>query len=178
LPPTPFNPNMFQGLSLRNVGFLGDQGAKSFRYWRFKSTSFGSNDIGVSLSEWQVISPSVSSLVDKTLVNIGAAFDPPYPMSRINDGLVDVSNDSARLGYVSINDGYMDIYVDLGSPAKVYGYNLAPQGITDNVSYNNPLSFEAYGSSDATNWTLIATFSSISPGYPNWNPGTYRSFLF
>jgi hypothetical protein len=169
---------MFQGLSLRNTGFLGGQRAKSFRYWRLKNTSFGSTAIGVALSEWQMISPTVSSLVDKTLVNIGAAFDPPYPMSRINDGLVDVSTDSARIGYVSINDGYMDIYADLGSVTTVYGYALAPQGTTDTVVYNAPLSFEAYGSNDATDWTLVATFSSITTTIPDWNPGTYRQFLF
>jgi len=163
---------MFQGLSLKNSGFLGSQG-RSFRYWRFKNTSFGSNAIGTSMSEWNLLMPDLTTLVGKSIVNIGAPFGIPYPITELNDGFAETGNTS-RIGYVSYADGYMDIYVDLGASLKVYGYGIAPQGLC----YNTPLSFEAYGSNDAINWSLISTFNSISTGSPDWNPGTYRQFLF
>jgi len=168
---------MFQGLSIKNVGFLGSQGGKSFRYWRFRATSLGSNGIGNSMSEWRIISSSITSLVGKTITNIGGAFNVSYPITNINDGVAETSNGS-NIGYVSSLDGYMDVYVDLGSVVTVLGYSIASQGTQNADSFNNPLSFEAYGSNDAINWVLVATFLSISPSYPNWNPGTYRQFIF
>jgi hypothetical protein len=98
-------------------------------------------------------------------------------MSQLNDGFAETDN-SSRIGYVSVLEGYMDIYVDLGSVTTVLGYALAPQGVRDVGAYNTPISFEVYGSNDATNWTLITNFSSITTGLPDWNPGDYRQFFF
>ena len=169
---------MFQGLSLRNVGFLGGLVQRqAYRYWRFKNLSFGSEGSGVSFSEWKIISDTVTSLVGKTITNLGGAFDPSYPITNINDGIVEVVN-ATNMGFVGTASGYFDVYVDLGAAVTVTGYQIAPQGTQNVFSVNNPTNFEAYGSNDASNWTLVATFNSISPNYPNWNAGTYRVFSF
>ena len=149
----------------------------AYRYWRFQNTTFGSSSAGVSVSEWEITTSdaSITSLVGKTITNLGGAFNGSFPITNINDGIVETSN-AANIGYVANGSGYFDVYVDLGLAKEVTSYKIAPQGDQNSVVYNTPTAFNVLASNDASSWTTIATFSSISTGYPNWNAGSYRSF--
>lgn len=150
-------------------------GVVGYRYYRFRSTLPGSSAAGISVSEWKLtIGGSPTTLVGKTITNIGDSFDASYPMSNVNDGTAETSN-ASNIGYVPSGTAW-DIYVDLVSPAVVTAFLLAPQGNVNTISYNNPVNLTLYGSNDAASWSTLATFSSITSDYPNWNPGTYRSF--
>jgi hypothetical protein len=148
-----------------------------YRYWRFQNTTFGSESGGVSVSEWQVTTSdaSITSLVGKSITNLGGAFSASFPVTNINDGTVETAN-ANNIGYVPTADGYFDVYVDLGSAKEVTSYKIAPQGTQDTNVFNTPTAFTVLASNDASSWTTIATFSSITTGYPAWNPGTYRTF--
>ena len=117
------------------------------------------------------------SLVGKTVTNLGGAFHPSYPMSYINDGVLETTNGS-NLAYVPAPN-YLDVYVDLGSASIVTTYFVAPQGTRDSGIYNLPTDFIVKASNDASTWTTVATFSNISQNFPSdWNPGTFRQFTF
>jgi hypothetical protein len=149
----------------------------SYRYWRLENTTYGSGSAGVAISEWQITTSdsSIASLSGKTITNLGGAFSGAYPMSNINDGIVETSN-ANNIGFVPNTSGYMDLYVDLGLAKTVTAYRIAPQGVQDTAVYNTPTEFQVKASNDASTWETIATFTSISTSYPNWNAGTYRTF--
>jgi len=122
------------------------------------------------------IAPTQVSLVGYTITNLGGAFDPSYPIARINDGIVETTN-GANLGYVAPS-GYFDVYVDMITPTTFVQINIAPQGNQNSEVYNTPRDFIVKGSNNASTWTTVATFSSVSTGYPNWNAGSFRDFSF
>ena len=119
-----------------------------------------------------------NSLVGKTITNLGSSFSPTYPLSELNDGVAETVN-GVSIAYMENNPGTFDIKIDLGDgiTKNVTAFEIAPQGNVDSISYHNPLNLTFYYSSDGTSWTAAPTsYSGISSGYPNWNPGTYRSF--
>ena len=118
-----------------------------------------------------------TSLVGKTITNLGGAFDAGFTMASIKDGIVEVTN-GFNLGYVPNTSGYFDVYVDMGAATVVTGYLIAPQGTKNEASFNTPTSFIVKASNDASSWTTIQTFSSIPTSYPAWNPGSYTPFVF
>lgn len=148
----------------------------NYRYWRLENTTYGSEGFGVTISEWQITTSdnSITSLSGYTITNLGGAFSGSYPLSNINDGTAETSN-ASNSAYVA-SPGYFDIYVDLGSEKNVTAYRIAPQGSAGSATYNTPTAFVVKASNDASTWTTIATFTSISNGYPNWDAGTYRIF--
>ncbi len=148
-----------------------------YRYWRLQNTTYGNAGAGVAISEWEITTSdnSITSLSGKTLTNLGGAFSGTFPMSNINDGTVEISN-AVNIAFVGSGSGYMDLYVDLGAKKNVTAYKIAPQGFQDSAVYNTPTEFQVKASNDASTWETIATFTSISTSYPNWNAGTYRTF--
>jgi hypothetical protein len=96
-------------------------------------------------------------------------------MANLTDGIVETAN-AQNIAYVA--GAYFDVYVDLVSPAVITAYNIAPQGVINTQVYNTPISFVVKASNNASTWTTIATFNSISQDYPNWNAGTFRVFSF
>lgn len=116
------------------------------------------------------------SLVGLTITNLGGSFDSSFPMKNINDGGVEVSN-AQNIGYVA-SPAFFDVYVDMTVATTMVGVNIAPQGTRDSISYNTPTDFIIKASNDASTWATIATFTSVSTGYPNWNPGNFRNFTF
>lgn len=147
--------------------------AGGYRYWRIKVTA---PTIIVSISEWKVVESTgtLTSLVGKTTTALAGGFDAPYVLSNVNDGVAETTN-----GTNIANSGSgapFDAYVDLGAAYNVTAYDLAPQGGPGAAVYNVPTSFEVYASHNASTWTLMATFPSISGGYPAWAPGVYRRF--
>ena len=139
-----------------------------YRYWRLQNTTYGSEGAGVSIAEWQITTSdnSITSLSGYTITSIGGAFSGAYPLSNINN------NNVTDIAYVSNTSGYFDIYVDLGSSKTVTSYKIAPQG----GPYNTPTAFDVKASNDASTWTTIATFTSISTGSSNWPAYEYRTF--
>jgi uncharacterized protein (DUF2141 family) len=117
------------------------------------------------------------SLKGYTFTNLGGAFDPSFPLSNINDGIAETTN-GANIAYVANTSGYFDVYVDLVNPSIINAYNIAPQGTIGTAVYNTPTAFTVLASNNASSWTTITSFSSISTDYPNWNAGTYRAFSF
>ncbi len=115
----------------------------------------------------------VTYLTGKTLTDLstGTVYG---PVSNLGDGILEVVN-GTNYFYTT---GVLDAYVDLGSSAVVTQYLLAPQGDRDAATYNNPTGFNVKASNDASSWTTVATFSGITTGIPNWNPGTLRPFIF
>jgi hypothetical protein len=117
------------------------------------------------------------------LTNLGGLFLPPYVMANVNDGILETSNGS-NIGYVPSPNryegygGYFDIYFDLITPQVKTTYAIAPQGTQNAVVYNTPTSFYVLVANDLNSWSLIASFSNITTGYPNWNAGSYRYFTF
>lgn len=153
--------------------------APSYRYWRYQTVdNVGTNGSGNSISEIKLFYGSAwTSLVGKTITSLGGAFDGSYPMSRINDGITETNN-ATNIGYVAVNVGIMDFYVDLGAANAVTGVQIAPQGDQGVVAYNTPNGFIIYGSNDASTWISLYSSGGISPNYPNWNPGTYRGWTW
>jgi len=115
--------------------------------------------------------------VGKTLTNVGGAFAGGFPMSNMNDGIAEVNN-ATSLSHVPIGNGDMDIYIDLNSAISVSGIQIAPQGVQNNITYNTPLEFTVYASSDASTWIQKFTVNAISSGFPNWNAGSYRTWTW
>ena len=113
---------------------------------------------------------SGTSLVGKTITNLGSSFDGSYPLSNINDGVVETSN-AQNIAYTS---GTFDIYVDMGSAVILNAYLLAPQGDQGGSTYNNPTGFTVSGSNNASSWTTIQTFSSIT----GFAAGSFKTFEF
>ena len=113
---------------------------------------------------------SGTSLVGKTITNLGSSFDGSYPLSNINDGVVETSN-AQNIAYTS---GTFDIYVDMGSAVILNAYFLAPQGDQGGSTYNNPTGFTVSGSNNASSWTTIQTFSSIT----GFAAGSFKTFEF
>ena len=150
-----------------------------YRYWRLLATAPGSDAAGISMSELKLNYDATSnSLVGKTITNLGSSFSPTYPLSELNDGVAETVN-GVSIAYMENNPGTFDIKIDLGAGVteNVTAFEIAPQGTVDSISYHNPLNLTFYYSSDGTSWTAAPTsYSGISSGYPNWNPGTYRSF--
>ena len=117
-----------------------------------------------------------NSLVGQTITNLGSSFSPSYPLSKLNDGVAETVNGSS-IAYMDSSTGTFDIKINLGSARKVTAFEIAPQGNVDVISYHNPLNLTFYYSSNGTTWTAAPTsYTGITSGYPNWNPGTYRSF--
>jgi len=152
--------------------------ATAYRYWRFKTTGGGADNQGNSVSEMKLYyNGSWNSLVGKTLTNIGGVFHGAYPLSNMNDGIAEVAN-ATSLSHVPVANGDMDIYIDLNSAITVSGIQIAPQGVQNTITYNTPLEFTVYASSDASTWTQKFSVNAISAGYPNWNAGSYRSWTW
>lgn len=143
-----------------------------YRYWRLQDTT----DANVSISEWRITTAdaSITSLMGKTITNLGGAFfEPTYGITFLNDGTAEVVNGTNIANNTS---GNLDVYVDLGSAKQVIAYQLAPQGSAPSYIYNTPSNFVVKASNDASTWTTVATFTGITGGYPAWSPGTYRTF--
>ena len=110
------------------------------------------------------------ALTGKTITNLGSSFEGSYPLSNVNDGTVETSN-GQNTAYTT---GTFDIYVDMGLAVIVDAYLLAPQGDQGGSTYNNPTGLTVSGSNNASSWTTITTFSSIS----GFSPGTFKTFEF
>lgn len=117
------------------------------------------------------------SLQGRTITNLGGAFSGAYPISNINDNIAEEGN-ANNIGFVGSGSGLFDVYVDLGTASIITSYLIAPQGTRGSAVYNTPKDFIVKASNDASTWTTIATFTSISTTYPDWDAGTYRSFSF
>jgi len=134
--------------------------------WNGTSTTQYINN-GVTLGT--AISPSLQNL---PITVISGNFVEPYVIGFINDGLA--PSDNSNFSYSNTT---FDVYVTFPTAVALTAYQLAPQGVTNNP-YNTPLNFSVLASNDASSWTTVATFTSITTGFPAWNPGTYRTFSF
>lgn len=154
-------------------GIFGSQ------FWRLETQGSGSpGSGGNSMSELKMTFDGSSNLLDSfTLTSIGGAFDVSFPLSNINDTVAEIVN-TVSTGFVPIGNGDMDFYVDFGenNRKEVTVYSIAPQGNINVQEANTPLGFNVYKSNDAVDWTLVKSFTGITPGIPNWNPGTFRDF--
>ena len=147
-----------------------------FQFWRLETQGSGSATTGNSISELKMTFDSSSNLLDSfTLTSIGGAF--VFPLSNINDTIAETDN-AVSIGFVPVANGDMDFYVDFGNgnDKSVSIYSIAPQGRVDDEAFNTPTAFNAYSSDNASDWTLVKSFSGITTGIGPWNPGTFRDF--
>jgi len=148
-----------------------------FRYWRLETQGIGSSANGNSISELKMTYDGGSNLLDSfTLTNLGGAFSASV-IGNINDTIA--TEDNLNFGYVPSANGNLDFYVDFGDGNKkeVSVYSIAPQGnLGLETVFHTPLEFNAYKSDNAVDWTLVKSFTSISTGFGNWTPGSFRDF--
>ena len=148
------------------------------RYWRFESQGGGSDGIATTISELKMTYDESSNLLSSfTLVNIGGTIIPGFPLVNVNDGVAETVLNTSNSGVLLAN-GNFDFYVDFGAGngKDVSVYSIAPQGNIGVSLFNTPTGFNAYKSSNAVDWELVKSFSSISTGIGPWNPGTFRDF--
>ena len=100
-----------------------------------------------------------------------------YPLSRINDGTAETTN---ATNLWNANSATATIVIDLGSAQDVTGLGIAPQGVANSNAYDTPTNFTISVGDSGTSgpWTTVYTGSSVTSGYPAWNPGTYRAFTW
>ena len=146
------------------AGLDVDEVFKNFLYVGAGATKIIENGIALGSVITEV------ALTGKTITNLGSSFEGSYPLSNVNDGTVETSN-GQNTAYTT---GTFDIYVDMGLAVIVDAYLLAPQGDQGGSTYNNPTGLTVSGSNNASSWTTIATFSSIS----GFSPGTFKTFEF
>ena len=150
--------------SAGGAGLDVDEVFKNFLYVGAGATKIIENGIALGSVITEV------ALTGKTITNLGSSFEGSYPLSNVNDGTVETSN-GQNTAYTT---GTFDIYVDMGLAVIVDAYLLAPQGDQGGSTYNNPTGLTVSGSNNASSWTTIATFSSIS----GFSPGTFKTFEF
>ncbi len=150
------------------------------RYWRLQTQGTGSEGNGHSISELKMFyDGSLKFLNSFTLTNIGGPFSETKPITHINDQITETVNDT-NFGFVADSGGTqdMDFYVDFGvsNDKEVSVYSIAPQGDIGANVFNAPVAFNAYRSDNASDWTLVKSFTGITTGIGPWNPGTFRDF--
>ena len=148
------------------------------RYWRLETQGDGSEGFGNGISELNMtFDDSSQSLTSFTVTSNNAAnFAGGAPLSELSDGILDFDN--TNFAFVDGNQPDMDFFVDFGAGNEkvVSVYSIAPQAISPNTVLNTVLEFNAYRSADATNWTLVKAFTSISTGFGPWSPEAFRDF--
>ena len=149
--------------------------AAAHRYWELYITA-SDGGANVSISEMKLYwAGSWHSLTGLTLTQSGGS-TASYPLSKINDGTAETSNGSNMWSSAAVNVG---IIIDLGTAQVVEGVAMAPQGTINSVAYNTPKTFTLYsGDSNTGPWNSVNSYSNVTAGYPAWNAGTLRTFMW
>ena len=155
-------------------------GVSSWRYWRVYITANNGSPSATSIQELELRSTVGGPDITMPWMNTAEShsYTPDgYAYYNKANGVID--NDYTDFYYhLWVNgseNGYPLpdwIYVDLGAPRNVAELAMWPQARSDLVN-RAPQDFLVQGSSDASNWNTVATFSEIT----GWSVGTGKTFL-
>ncbi len=126
-------------------------GPLGFRYWRFDAVASNTHCI---ISELQMKwDDSMQSLNGFGITNIGNTFSSGSPENLINDNLSDVAQ-------VTTGGLNMRIYIDFGegNEQNVTAYGVFPWS----QEAFAPSSIDAFNSDDASDWTLVKSFTGLT----------------
>lgn len=168
---------------------MGGAAAVTATYWRIVgSNGLGAN--GCACSEMRLWwGGAQQSLVGLTFTALGAFANASYPLSKVNDGVIEVVNGT---NIALCTSATWDASVTLAAPQAVTGVDWAPQGTQNSQFYDTPTTLTLYsGTSPTGPWTQAQTWTGYTvgtgggsfgangqPGVPaaNWNPGSFRHF--